>query len=104
MFSGKEVCTLTCNDGYSYDTETIIAYDCGPDTMWRWNGLESVSVPACSSMYLFYCIYFLFIIFFQFGFLLNDVLCRFRHKAKTPEMFHLSIVMFYSRNIQEKDN
>ncbi|KAM7439890.1 eye photoreceptor cell development [Porites harrisoni] len=49
MFSGKEVCTLACNDGYSYDTETIIAYDCGPDTMWRWNGLESVSVPACSS-------------------------------------------------------
>ena len=63
MFSGKEVCTLTCNDGYSYDTETIIAYDCGPDTMWRWNGLESVSVPACSSMYLFYCIYFFLSLF-----------------------------------------
>lgn len=54
------------------------------------------------------CIYFIVSIFyyyfFQFGFLLNDVFCRFRHKAKTPEMFHLSIVMFYSRNIQEKDN
>lgn len=66
MFSGKEVCTLTCNDGYSYDTETIIAYDCGPDTVWKWNGLESVSVPACSSMYLFYCIY-LFIYLFTFN-------------------------------------
>lgn len=48
-FSGKQVCTLTCTDGYSYDTETLTTYDCGPDTNWKWNNMEAVNVPACSS-------------------------------------------------------
>jgi len=48
-FSGKVLCTMTCNEGYSYDTEAINEYDCGPDTEWRWNGLTDFKVPACSS-------------------------------------------------------
>ena len=58
MFSGKKVCTLTCNDGYSYNKDTIPTYDCGPDTEWRWNGLEGFNVPACSSMCFFFYIQF----------------------------------------------
>ena len=61
MFSGKKVCTLTCNDGYSYNTDTTPTYDCGPGTEWRWNGLEGFNVPACSSMcFFFYIQFFLF--------------------------------------------
>ena len=61
MFSGKKVCTLTCNDGYSYNKDTIPTYDCGPDTEWRWNDLEGFNVPACSSMcFFFYIQFFLF--------------------------------------------
>ena len=80
MFSGKKVCTLTCNDGYSYNTETTPTYDCGPDTEWRWNGLEGFNVPACSSMSFFFYIQF-------FSFPVDGRFCCFLRTLKTPEMF-----------------
>lgn len=52
------------------------------------------------------CIYFIVSIFFffQFGFLLNDVFVAFVIRQKRQKCLTMSIVMFHSRNIQEKDN
>lgn len=53
------------------------------------------------------CIYFIvsiFFFFFQLGFLLKDVFVAFVIRQKRQKCLTMSIVMFYSRNIQEKDN
>ena len=51
-FSGRKLCTMTCNEGFAQDTRAITTFGCGPDTEWRWNGMTDVNVPACSSMIL----------------------------------------------------
>ena len=49
-FSGKTLCTMSCDEGHSFIAEAITTYACGPDTEWKWNGVESVTTPACLSM------------------------------------------------------
>lgn len=47
--SGKMLCILSCDEGYSFSAEAITKYTCGPDTEWKWNGDNGVSVPTCLS-------------------------------------------------------
>lgn len=41
---------MTCDEGHSFNAEAITTYGCGPDTEWKWNGMENVKVPICTSM------------------------------------------------------
>ncbi|XP_078343207.1 uncharacterized protein LOC144628957 isoform X2 [Oculina patagonica] len=47
--SGKELCLMSCDEGYSFSAEAMTMYGCGPDTNWKWNGIEDLVVPICSS-------------------------------------------------------
>ena len=42
---------MTCNEGHAYDSEAMTSFECGPDTEWKWNHMDRVHVPACSSKY-----------------------------------------------------
>lgn len=48
--SGKLLCTLSCDEGYSFNAEAVTVYGCGPDTNWQWNDMEELVLPKCSSM------------------------------------------------------
>ncbi|XP_068689881.1 uncharacterized protein [Montipora foliosa] len=47
--SGKTLCTMTCNEGHSFNAEAMTIYGCGPDTDWKWNGMRDIKVPICTS-------------------------------------------------------
>ena len=47
--SGKLLCIMSCEEGYSFNSEAMTMYGCGPDTNWKWNGMEEVVQPTCSS-------------------------------------------------------
>jgi len=49
MVGGRDVCTLTCREGRSFHAEAETTFVCGPDTKGRWNGLNKVKLPKCSS-------------------------------------------------------
>lgn len=73
---------------------------CGGGMAWK--VLASPLAQVC--IYFIVSIFFFIFFFFQFGCLLNDVFVAFVIRQKRQKCFTLSIVMFYSRNIQEKDN
>ena len=45
--AGKNSCAMTCDEGHSFNAETITRYVCGPDTEWKWNGMMDMSIPVC---------------------------------------------------------
>ncbi|PFX23092.1 Fibropellin-1 [Stylophora pistillata] len=45
--SGKMLCILSCHEGFSFSAEAITQYTCGPETEWKWKGIEGVQVPTC---------------------------------------------------------
>lgn len=47
--AGRAVCTLKCLEGHSFDVDAETMFECGPDTTWRWNRLNKVQLPRCSS-------------------------------------------------------
>ena len=47
--SGKLLCIMSCEEGYSFNSEAMTMYGCGPDTNWKWNGMEELVQPTCSS-------------------------------------------------------
>jgi len=47
--SGKLLCTLSCDEDYSFNAEAVTVYGCGPDTNWQWNDMEELVLPKCSS-------------------------------------------------------
>ncbi len=40
---------MSCDEGYSFSAEAMTMYGCGPDTNWKWNDMEDLVVPTCSS-------------------------------------------------------
>lgn len=42
---------MSCNEGYSFNSEAMTMYGCGPDTNWKWNGVEKPVLSKCSSTY-----------------------------------------------------
>ncbi|XP_015761109.1 PREDICTED: sushi, von Willebrand factor type A, EGF and pentraxin domain-containing protein 1-like isoform X1 [Acropora digitifera] len=48
-FSGKTLCTMTCNEGHLFNAEAMTVYGCGPDTNWKWNSIRDINVPICTS-------------------------------------------------------
>ena len=48
--SGKLLCIMSCNEGYSFNAEAVTVYGCGPDTNWKWNDMDEPVLPTCSSM------------------------------------------------------
>ena len=40
---------MSCDEGYSFNAEAVNMYGCGPDTNWKWNDMENLVVPSCSS-------------------------------------------------------
>jgi len=49
MAGGRDVCTLKCRKGHSFQEEAETTFVCGSDTQGRWNGLNKVKLPKCSS-------------------------------------------------------
>ena len=47
--SGKLLCIMSCDEGYSFNSEAMTMYGCGPDTNWKWNDMEELVQPKCSS-------------------------------------------------------
>lgn len=47
--AGRAVCTLKCHEGHSFDVDAETTFECGPDTRWRWNRRNKVTLPRCSS-------------------------------------------------------
>jgi len=47
---GRIICTMTCNEERSFNSEAITTYTCGPDTKWKWNGIADIDVPTCSKI------------------------------------------------------
>lgn len=47
--SGQMLCILSCDEGFSFSAEAITQYSCGPESEWKWNGMEEVQVPTCLS-------------------------------------------------------
>ena len=47
--AGRAVCMLKCPEGHSFDVDAETMFECGPDTMWRWNRQSKVKLPRCSS-------------------------------------------------------
>ena len=54
--SGKTLCFMSCDEGHSFSTEAVTAFVCGPDTVWKWNGLDDLTIPSCLSTYMFRCL------------------------------------------------
>ena len=42
---------MSCDEGYSFSAKAVTIYGCGPDTNWKWNGVEKPVLPKCSSTY-----------------------------------------------------
>jgi len=40
---------MSCDEGYSFSAKAVTIYGCGPDTNWKWNGVEKPVLPKCSS-------------------------------------------------------
>ena len=49
--SGKLLCVMSCDEGYSFNSEAMTMYGCGPDTNWQWNNMEKLVQPKCLSKY-----------------------------------------------------
>lgn len=49
MVGRRDVCTLTCREGHSFHAEAETTFVCGPGTKGRWNGINEVKLPKCSS-------------------------------------------------------
>ena len=47
--SGKLLCIMSCDEGYSFNSEAVTMYGCGPDTKWKWNNMEKLQQPRCLS-------------------------------------------------------
>ncbi|XP_031559986.1 uncharacterized protein LOC116296157 isoform X2 [Actinia tenebrosa] len=46
-YGGKHIATLTCNDNYGFKPEDVTKYSCGPETDWKWNRQEKITLPRC---------------------------------------------------------
>ena len=40
---------MFCDEGHSFIAEAVTMYGCGPDTNWKWNDMEDLVTPKCSS-------------------------------------------------------
>lgn len=40
---------MSCDEDYSFTTEAITTFACGPDTEWKWNGNDGLTAPTCLS-------------------------------------------------------
>lgn len=49
--SGKLLCIMSCDEDYSFNSEAMTMYGCGPDTNWKWNNMEKLEQPKCLSEY-----------------------------------------------------
>ncbi|XP_067018332.1 uncharacterized protein [Acropora muricata] len=47
--SGKLLCIMSCDEDYSFNSEAMTMYGCGPDTNWKWNNMEKLVQPKCLS-------------------------------------------------------
>lgn len=47
--SGKILCTMSCDEGHSFNAEAVTTFACGPDTEWKWNGVDDLTIPTCLS-------------------------------------------------------
>ncbi|KAJ7360011.1 hypothetical protein OS493_019098 [Desmophyllum pertusum] len=46
--SGRMLCMMSCDEGHSFNAGATTVYGCGPDTTWKWNDKEDLTIPACS--------------------------------------------------------
>ena len=40
--SGKQLCIMTFDEGYAFNSEVTTMHGCGPDTNWQWNNMEKL--------------------------------------------------------------
>ena len=53
--SGKLLCMMSCDEGYSFNSDVMTMYGCGPDTNWKWNNMEELGQPKCLSEFIVLC-------------------------------------------------
>lgn len=84
---------MSCDEGHSFSTEAVTAFVCGPDTVWKWNGLDDLTIPSCLSTYMFRCLlavffsfFVVFVVVFNSNMLSDDVcyLCKAKWMRPNP--------------------
>ena len=48
-FAGKMLCIMSCGEGHAFSAKATTMYGCGPDTDWKWNGKDDLTIPSCAS-------------------------------------------------------